>query len=175
DHRVRERKGLGGREATEVDRHQERGHLVVRHLAARVAQHELAQLLGGELRAVPLALDQLRRGCHAAFSATKTYGDRRTRSGPSNCGRSPPSVIVASTNACAAARSGNTNHPVASRRSTRANRCRSNSSAFSAEKHDSGRSKPTSSDSPWQWAAPFVTATRRPPGRSTRADAAIPP
>ena len=59
DERVRQRERLLGRQAAEVDGHAERGELVVGDLAARVAEHELADLLGVELAAVALALDQL--------------------------------------------------------------------------------------------------------------------
>ena len=47
------------REPLEEHRHAERGHLVVGHLVARVAEHELRDLVGVELAAVALALDQL--------------------------------------------------------------------------------------------------------------------
>ena len=60
DERLRHRERLGARQPAEHDRHAERGHLVVGHVAARVAEDELAQLVGVELAAVPLALDQLR-------------------------------------------------------------------------------------------------------------------
>ena len=73
DHRVGEREGLGADQAAEVDGHQERGDLVVGDLAARVPEHELRDLLGGELAAVALALDQL---CgRITASATKTTSD----------------------------------------------------------------------------------------------------
>ena len=55
------RERLGARQAAEHDRHAERGHLVVGHVAARVAEDELAQLVVRQLAAVALALDQLRR------------------------------------------------------------------------------------------------------------------
>ena len=58
-HRVGERERLRGREPLEVDGHQKRGDLVVRHVAARVLEHELRDLVPGELVAVALALDQL--------------------------------------------------------------------------------------------------------------------
>src|SRR5688572_32770229 len=38
-----------------------RGHLVVGHVATRVAENELGDLLVGELLAVPLTLDQIGR------------------------------------------------------------------------------------------------------------------
>jgi len=70
-HRVRQRERLGRRQPPEVDRHQERRDLVVRDVAARVPEHELRDLLRGELGAVALPLDQLRRTDQPAFSATK--------------------------------------------------------------------------------------------------------
>ena len=68
DHRVGERVGLGGVQAAEVDGHAEGGELVVGDLAARVAEDQLGELVGGELLPVPLPLDQLRRADH--FVAT---------------------------------------------------------------------------------------------------------
>ena len=69
DHRVGQRKRLGRCQPDEVDGHAERRHLVVGHLAARVAEHEAGQLLRRELLAVTLALDELGRADH--FVATK--------------------------------------------------------------------------------------------------------
>jgi hypothetical protein len=66
DHRFRESEGLGWGQAAEVHGHQERRHLVVGNLASRVAEHELGQLPGRELLAVPLALDDLGRVDHGA-------------------------------------------------------------------------------------------------------------
>ena len=66
DHRVGERERLGAGEPAEVDRHAERGQLVVRDLAARVAEHELADLVGRELLAVALPLDQLGGADHGS-------------------------------------------------------------------------------------------------------------
>ena len=57
-----------GREPAEVDGHAERGQLVVGDLAARVAEDELRDLVGGELLAVALALDQLGRPDHRSTS-----------------------------------------------------------------------------------------------------------
>jgi hypothetical protein len=68
DHRVGQRVGLRGRHAAEVDGHAERRELVVRDLAARVAEDQLCDLAGGKLFPVPLPLDQLRRVDH--FVAT---------------------------------------------------------------------------------------------------------
>ena len=70
-HRIGERERLGARQALEVHRHAERRELVVRYVAARIAEDELRQLLPAELLTVALALDQLRGTNHAAFSATK--------------------------------------------------------------------------------------------------------
>ena len=81
---------------TEVHRHQERRHLVVGDLAVRVAEHELGQLLGRELAAVALALDQLGRPDHAV-SATKTVGARADASGPSRAGSSSAIANAGST------------------------------------------------------------------------------
>ena len=59
DHRVRQDVRLALGEATEEDRHAEGSHLVVGHLAARIAEDQLGELLVGKLLAVALALDQL--------------------------------------------------------------------------------------------------------------------
>ena len=45
DHRVRQREGLLAVQSAEEDGHAERGHLVVRNLAARIGKHELRQLV----------------------------------------------------------------------------------------------------------------------------------
>ena len=58
-HGIGERKRLCRREPPEEHRHAEGSHLVVGHLVARVAEHELRDLVGFELAAVALALDQL--------------------------------------------------------------------------------------------------------------------
>ena len=64
DHRVGEHVRLALREPAEEDGHAERGHLVVGHLAARIAEDQLGQLVVGELLPVALALDQLGRADH---------------------------------------------------------------------------------------------------------------
>jgi hypothetical protein len=61
DERVGHRERLGAGQAAEHDGHAERRHLVVRHIAARIAEDELAQLVVREFAAVSLALDELRR------------------------------------------------------------------------------------------------------------------
>ena len=66
DHRVGERVRLGRRHPAEVDGHAERGQLVVRDLAARVAEDQLRDLLGRKLLPVPLPLDQLGRVDHGS-------------------------------------------------------------------------------------------------------------
>ena len=73
DHRVRQRERLRRGQAAEADGHQERGHLVVGHLAARVAEDELAQLVRRELLPAPLPLDQLGRADHGAQTKTTTW------------------------------------------------------------------------------------------------------
>src|SRR4029453_15437995 len=60
-HGLGERVGLLRGEPLEVNGHAESGELVVRDLAARVAEDERGDLLVGELPAVALALDQLCR------------------------------------------------------------------------------------------------------------------
>src|SRR5205085_4561028 len=128
--------GLRAREPAEVDRHRERGHLVVGHVAPRVAEHELCELVLGELATVPLALDQL-RGMDHAVCATKTTGWMVTTSSPSNGGTSAPvakSVRDASTYATASSRLGKRTVPPASRISTRSKWRRSSSSPFAALK-----------------------------------------
>ena len=119
DHRVGERQRLVRVEAAEVDRHQERGDLVVGNLAARVAEHELGQLLVREPLAVPLALDHLRRADHRAFSATKIEVARRLRSGSSyGCGSTAASWWSEAMYACTVSSSVIVTQPSASRRST---------------------------------------------------------
>src|SRR5262249_13186978 len=120
DERLRHRLRLGRGQTAEVNGHEKRRHLVVGDRAVRVAEHQLLHLVGGELLAVALALDQS-RGVDHASSATKTTDARRTRSGPSNGGSSrppPERTPVASTYAWASARLGKTNQPEPSRRST---------------------------------------------------------
>src|SRR4051812_24704012 len=72
DHRVGQREGLRRREPAEVDRHAERRHLVVRHLASRIAEDELRELVRGQLLPVPLSLDELCGPDHVM--ATKIEG-----------------------------------------------------------------------------------------------------
>src|SRR5205085_9307372 len=115
--RVGEREGLRAREPAEVDRHGEGGHLVVRHLAARVAEHELRDLVRSELAAVPLAQDQL-CGIDHAVCATKTTGWIVTTSWPSSGGISASvakRLRDASTYAATSSRLGNRTVPAASR------------------------------------------------------------
>ena len=59
DHRVGERVRLRRGHPAEVHRHAERGQLVVRDLATRVAEDQLGELVGRQLLPVPLPLDQL--------------------------------------------------------------------------------------------------------------------
>ena len=59
DHRIGERVRLCRRHPAEVDGHAERGQLIVRDLAPRVAEDQLRDLVGGKLLPVPLPLDQL--------------------------------------------------------------------------------------------------------------------
>ena len=73
DHRVREGERLGAGEAAEVDGHAPRRELVVGHLAARVAEDQLRDLVGRELLAVPLALDQLRRADHRVSPRRRSW------------------------------------------------------------------------------------------------------
>ena len=96
DHRLGEGVGLVAREPPEEDRHAERRQLVVRHLVARVAEHQLLQLGGGQLAAVALPLDQLCRTDHC-FSATKIVERREQTSSPSNGGTVPDTVTSEST------------------------------------------------------------------------------
>ena len=63
-HCVRERVGLGRREAPEEHGHREGGHLLVGHLAAGVAKDELSELAVVELGTVSLSFDQLDRAGH---------------------------------------------------------------------------------------------------------------
>src|SRR5262249_26097982 len=60
DERVGHHERLGAGQAAELYGHAERGHLVVGNVAARVAEHEPAHLVGAQLTAVALAPDQLR-------------------------------------------------------------------------------------------------------------------
>src|SRR5262249_54373057 len=59
DQSLREGMGLSRRQPAKVDGHAERRELVIRHRAARVAQHELGDLVVCKLLTVALALDQL--------------------------------------------------------------------------------------------------------------------
>src|SRR5438067_844154 len=59
DHRRRERRGLLGVHAAPHHGHAERGHLVIGNVALRVPLHERVDLVGGELPAVALPLDEL--------------------------------------------------------------------------------------------------------------------
>ncbi len=92
DHRVRQRERLRRGQAAEADGHQERGHLVVGHLAARVAEDELARARpAASSSPSPLALDQLGRADHADARARRsacrpgaaTRPCRRARGSPS--------------------------------------------------------------------------------------------
>ena len=65
DHRVGQRVRLGRAQPVEVDRHAPGGHLVVRHLVARVGEHELGQVSAVVLLAVALPLDQCGGTDHA--------------------------------------------------------------------------------------------------------------
>jgi hypothetical protein len=85
-HRIRERMRLGRGEALEVRRHAEGGHLVIRHLVTRVREHELGDLVGSKLAAVPLALDQLGGPDHGPFRATNMLTSRVALSSPSKAG-----------------------------------------------------------------------------------------
>src|SRR6185437_12993902 len=67
---IRQVVGLLGGEATEEDRHRERRKLVVRHLLAGVAEHQLVPLLGRQLAAVALPLDHLRRPDHLGSNSS---------------------------------------------------------------------------------------------------------
>ena len=82
DHRVGQVVGLLGRQAAEEDRHRERGELVVGHLVARVAEHQLVPLLRRQRAAVALPFDQLGRADH---------GWRIGSPGNPRPGRLPPS------------------------------------------------------------------------------------
>ena len=84
DHRVGQHVRLARRQAAEEDGHAERRHLVVGHLAARVAEDQLGQLVVGQLLAVALALDQLGRADHLV--ATKTV-ERVGRETAARCRR----------------------------------------------------------------------------------------
>ena len=64
-HRIGQGKGLSRGQTAEPDRHEECRCLVVGHVPAHVAGDEFADVGGGELLAVPLALDQL-GGMHRA-------------------------------------------------------------------------------------------------------------
>ena len=64
DHRVGERERLAPASCRGSRRPSPGGHLVVGHVAARVAEDELGKLVRGELLAVALPLDQLGRAAH---------------------------------------------------------------------------------------------------------------
>src|SRR5439155_6567319 len=69
DHRLGQGEGLRRREPAEVDGHAERGHLIIGNIPAHVGEHELTNLVGVQLLAVALALDELRRPDHEGFAA----------------------------------------------------------------------------------------------------------
>src|SRR5580765_8732098 len=77
--RVREREGLVGREPAEVDRHAEGGKLVVRYLAAGVAEDELPDLGGSQDPAVALALDELGGADHSLLLDDRRTGNSAAR------------------------------------------------------------------------------------------------
>src|SRR5581483_12298254 len=111
----------------------------VRDVAARVAEHEVAQLLRGELAAVALALDQLGRPDHGSHTNTTAWRD--TTSGRSKAGRRPASSrSTGQAEMCrwAASRSAKVTVPRTSRRSTIVKWRRSAPSAFSALKPSAG-------------------------------------
>ena len=88
DHRVGEHVRLALGEAAEEHGHAEGGHLVVRHLTARVAEDQLGELVVGQLLPVALALDQLGRPDHVV--ATKMVLRPWTTNGSStSAGTSP--------------------------------------------------------------------------------------
>src|SRR5262249_47506366 len=125
DHCVREGERLGAREALEVDGHAERRELVVRHLVARVREHQLDDLLRLELLPVALALDELRgadqRGCSATNTAWRVVarnGSVSSGTPGARCARS----IVDATNSRSDSVFGKTRVASTSRRSTRPNR-----------------------------------------------------
>jgi hypothetical protein len=60
-HRFRERVRLAAIESAEVARHEERGHLVVGHVARGVRVGQRAELPDVDAAAVPLPLDQPKR------------------------------------------------------------------------------------------------------------------
>ena len=167
DHRVGQRVRLGLGQAAEVDGHAERGHLVVRHLAARVAEDQLGQLVGGELMPVALALDQLGRADH--FVATKTVGApdakrqlvRGSSVGADTCDIERRYAQIASS-------SGIVTQPSACRASTVGEGPPEQLGAVLARERQPVHQprSPASSRSSARWPAPFVTATSRPPGRS---------
>src|SRR5262249_51645468 len=151
-------------QAAEVDGHQERGHLVLRNVVAGVAEDELADLVGRELAAVALALDQLGWADHGSHTKTATW--RLASSGPvsggSRAARWPPGR-------CAASQSGNVTFPRPSRRSTIVNWRSRAPSALSTVNPPAGAPRsPTSSQSSPRLRSPLVAATSRPSGRSTR-------
>ena len=156
---------------------QERGHLVVGHLAARVAEHELGHLVGGELAAVALALDQLGRRGSRLLRHEDARSERARRAAPRARAASAARIgSIASTYARAASRSGKSTVPLASRRSTRA-KCRRRIS-LAVLGREASLADALAADELAELArggrALFVTATSRPPGRSTRASSASP-
>ena len=110
------------RQAAEVDRHAERGHLVVGHLAARVAEHELARARRRRAPRRPACARSARPG-GSRLRATKIDVARAARaSGPSSTAARSARCAVAIERARRSSRtaspSGNVTVPSASRRST---------------------------------------------------------
>src|SRR3954465_9222507 len=82
-HRIGQGEGLGRSQTAEPDRHQKCRCLVVGHIPADVAGDEFADLSGGELLSVPLALDQ-GRGVHPARAYSSGSTTRRSASATSH-------------------------------------------------------------------------------------------
>src|SRR5437763_7550986 len=169
DHRIGERERLRLREAPEVDGHAERGHLVVGHLAAGVAEHELGELSGRQLLPVALALDELGGPDHVVATkidvrACVTNGSG-TSSGTGCVGTESESRYTTSF-----ARSRTVTSDSWSNRSTLEKCRRSISSPFSRLKVSSiPPGYPFSRRSSLRCRTEFVTATSVPPGCRTRA------
>src|SRR5262245_1406670 len=66
EHMLRKRRRFSYGHALEVDGHRQCGHLVVRHLAAREASDRPADLVVGELTAIPFGRDDL-SGVHRSL------------------------------------------------------------------------------------------------------------
>ena len=177
-------------QALEVDGHAPRGHLVVGHLVARVREDELGELVGGELLAVALPLDQVGRAHHAALlpdlapargTSGRRSGDARHDRCTAASRRAAPSARARRSTRCLWAideptypRTPSASNSIGLTTSLRLTRRSGAGAAPLRPPRRSARasvvlSRPTSAHSSSRCRSLFVAATSLPAGRSTRA------